>query len=591
MIPMTVAAFPPYTYYWGDGVTTAFAYPFEVERPEDFVAYQDHVQVSNYTLTGLGEEYGGQVTFSTPPALGVSLLLLRQVPLDQETMYPAYSAFPAAAHEKTLDRLCMQVWQLQEQLERTTRFRQTIRPPWRNLEFPEPQPNTVLGWDSAGQQWTLYPSGVTQIPVDPVSGIGWGKNTIALTPTAGSAQATGLLFPSGVLALAVSAWVETTLGPSQGLQQVGLGTPDQPDCWGRLPGLTADTVTSAGLFHAYGGQPQAQSGMVCLTAYGGLFDGTGTVYVTGHFQTFGAAKTLGYSYTSGAAEESVPVPPAFPPGAPLAVVRYDASGNGLEATPLLATDSAGQLAVGTTTPTATLTVEGSTRLARSGTNVSLTLESYVSTAAQISLLTTNRSYGTTTAREAIPAGVNIGGWNHQGYDGTAHRLGAQILSTSEEAFTATSRGTRLTLSTATQGTTTLVERARIDSQGRIGLHTTLSATLGSGASYMPLTVKGSQLFVGQSSTQERPQALIVSTWSVSTDATRQGRLSLNVYDSVAARELIRMEADGSTAKLSFFAAAAVAKPAVTGSRGGNVALASALTALASLGLLTDSSSA
>jgi hypothetical protein len=45
------------------------------------------------------------------------------------------------------------------------------------------------------------------------------------------------------------------------------------------------------------------------------------------------------------------------------------------------------------------------------------------------------------------------------------------------------------------------------------------------------------------------------------------------------------------AKLGFFGTAAQAKPAVTGSRGGNAALASLLTALATLGLITDSSTA
>jgi len=42
--------------------------------------------------------------------------------------------------------------------------------------------------------------------------------------------------------------------------------------------------------------------------------------------------------------------------------------------------------------------------------------------------------------------------------------------------------------------------------------------------------------------------------------------------------------------LGFFAATPIAKPTVTGSRGANAALASLLTALAGLGLLTDSSS-
>lgn len=44
-------------------------------------------------------------------------------------------------------------------------------------------------------------------------------------------------------------------------------------------------------------------------------------------------------------------------------------------------------------------------------------------------------------------------------------------------------------------------------------------------------------------------------------------------------------------KLSFFNAAGTTKPTVSGSRGGNAALASLLTALSGLGLLTDSSSA
>jgi hypothetical protein len=47
----------------------------------------------------------------------------------------------------------------------------------------------------------------------------------------------------------------------------------------------------------------------------------------------------------------------------------------------------------------------------------------------------------------------------------------------------------------------------------------------------------------------------------------------------------------SSATIGFFGAAGVSKPTVTGSRGGNAALASLLTALANLGLITDSTSA
>ncbi|WP_369271653.1 hypothetical protein AB5J55_17905 [Streptomyces sp. R11] len=43
--------------------------------------------------------------------------------------------------------------------------------------------------------------------------------------------------------------------------------------------------------------------------------------------------------------------------------------------------------------------------------------------------------------------------------------------------------------------------------------------------------------------------------------------------------------------LGFYGAAATTKPVVTGSRGGNAALASLLTALANLGLVTDNTTA
>jgi hypothetical protein len=48
---------------------------------------------------------------------------------------------------------------------------------------------------------------------------------------------------------------------------------------------------------------------------------------------------------------------------------------------------------------------------------------------------------------------------------------------------------------------------------------------------------------------------------------------------------------GAAGELGFFGSSAVAKPTVSGSRGGNAALASLLTALANLGLVTDSTSA
>lgn len=87
----------------------------------------------------------------------------------------------------------------------------------------------------------------------------------------------------------------------------------------------------------------------------------------------------------------------------------------------------------------------------------------------------------------------------------------------------------------------------------------------------------------------RTQLQIRTTWATATDASRKARTDFVIFDT-AARTVLRLEASGSAAMIGFLGAAAVARPTVTGSRGGNAALTSLLTALANLGLVTNSSS-
>lgn len=171
-------------------------------------------------------------------------------------------------------------------------------------------PYKLVQTDSAGvQQWTVDQVFGGGGGGSSAAGVGWGKNTVEVQPASGSAQAVAAVFPGHVLALAVTVWVETTLGTSQGLESVGIGTLGLPDCWGHLPALTADTETTAGLFQGYSAQPQPVNGQVTLTAYGGRFDGAGTVYVTGHWATFTPGHEVGYSYTPGVPTDGELIPP------------------------------------------------------------------------------------------------------------------------------------------------------------------------------------------------------------------------------------------------------------------------------------------
>lgn len=64
-----------------------------------------------------------------------------------------------------------------------------------------------------------------------------------------------------------------------------------------------------------------------------------------------------------------------------------------------------------------------------------------------------------------------------------------------------------------------------------------------------------------STTPDTTQADITATWTDATHATRKTRLALSAWDFTAAREGLRIEADGTAPRLGFYGATAVVKPA------------------------------
>lgn len=106
------------------------------------------------------------------------------------------------------------------------------------------------------------------------------------------------------------------------------------------------------------------------------------------------------------------------------------------------------------------------------------------------------------------------------------------------------------------------------------------------------TISYAHQFNLQSTTATRNATRIRTEWADSTDATRAGRLTLAAYSVTTAQEGMRIEANAAGVRLSFYGNVAVARPAVTGSRADpEQALANLLTALANLGLVTNSTTA
>lgn len=112
---MAIASTTNRAVYTADGSQTAFPFPYLFYDATHLAVYVSGVvQSTGYTVTGAGEDEGGTVTFATAPANNAQVLILRVVPLKQETVYGVAGAFPAKSHERALDLLTMIVQQLAE---------------------------------------------------------------------------------------------------------------------------------------------------------------------------------------------------------------------------------------------------------------------------------------------------------------------------------------------------------------------------------------------------------------------------------------------------------------------------------------------
>ena len=114
---MTVSSETNKVTYIGNGVATSFAIPFSFLEKEHLKVWQ--------LLNGVQTERtdwkvsGGNLIFSIVPALGAQIVIMREVPLTQETDYRENEVLPAETLERDFDKLTMQVQQLKEEQERS----------------------------------------------------------------------------------------------------------------------------------------------------------------------------------------------------------------------------------------------------------------------------------------------------------------------------------------------------------------------------------------------------------------------------------------------------------------------------------------
>ena len=157
---MTVSSTTTKNSYSGNASTTVFAYGFKIFAEADLKvivrsstgAETTKTLNADYTVSGVGETTGGNVTFGSAPASGETVVIRREAALTQTTDYTANDPFPAADHENALDKLTFHTQQQQEELDRAIKLSRTNT--MTSTEFTvgsTDRANKVLAFDANGE--------------------------------------------------------------------------------------------------------------------------------------------------------------------------------------------------------------------------------------------------------------------------------------------------------------------------------------------------------------------------------------------------------------------------------------------------------
>lgn len=119
--------------YTGNAVTTEFQFAFLLKAAAHLKVYRRLTLTSDLVLLALTTDYtlkansldnnsGGAIIMNSAPAIGTTILLVREVPLLQETSLTNQGPWYPEVHENAFDLFVMMIQQLDEKIERSLKI-------------------------------------------------------------------------------------------------------------------------------------------------------------------------------------------------------------------------------------------------------------------------------------------------------------------------------------------------------------------------------------------------------------------------------------------------------------------------------------
>ena len=172
---MTISSTTNRVNYTGNGVTTAFAFPYKFLANADLKVYQEGTLktiTTHYTVTGAGDDAGGTVTFLVAPANLDDVVIIRDPAILQGLDLVENDNLPAESLENSFDLITMVAQRLDDRISRAFVLNDAdVSGP--DLTIPSPVADEIIGWNSAGdalESKAVALLGAVSIPVSIAQG-------------------------------------------------------------------------------------------------------------------------------------------------------------------------------------------------------------------------------------------------------------------------------------------------------------------------------------------------------------------------------------------------------------------------------------
>lgn len=139
--------------YTGNGVTTSFAYGFKIWANTDLKVTVDgatKVLTTDYTVSGVGADGGGNVTFVTAPASLAVVTISSEVAYNRATDYQDNGDLAAATLDNDLDKNTRLIQQIRRDVKRAIKLPIEEADDKAISTVPASRANKVMAFDAAG---------------------------------------------------------------------------------------------------------------------------------------------------------------------------------------------------------------------------------------------------------------------------------------------------------------------------------------------------------------------------------------------------------------------------------------------------------